>query len=387
MMLNFDVELEECAQIKVIGVGGGGNNAVNRMVEAQLKGVEFISVNTDKQALYTSKAEYKVQIGEKLTRGLGAGANPEVGKRAAEESKDEIVKLLQGADMVFVTAGMGGGTGTGAAPVVAGLAKEMGILTVGVVTKPFAFEGKIRMKNAEGGIAELKSKVDTLITIPNDRLLQIVQKNTSMLDAFAVADDVLKQGIQSISDLIAVEGLINLDFADVTTIMKDKGLAHMGIGSASGETRAIDAARQAIQSPLLETSIQGAKGVLLNVTGGPNLGLFEVNEASTLVMESCDPEANVIFGASIKEDLGDEIMITVIATGFEGLQNGALDLDTKPKSSIRSSLNTTVKQAVKEIEEEVIAEEKIEPPKKASIIEEDDDESMEIPTFLRRRRR
>ncbi|HBH3561726.1 TPA: cell division protein FtsZ, partial [Clostridioides difficile] len=294
--------------------------------------------------------------------------------------------LLQGADMVFVTAGMGGGTGTGAAPVVAGLAKEMGILTVGVVTKPFAFEGKIRMKNAEGGIAELKSKVDTLITIPNDRLLQIVQKNTSMLDAFAVADDVLKQGIQSISDLIAVEGLINLDFADVTTIMKDKGLAHMGIGSASGETRAIDAARQAIQSPLLETSIQGAKGVLLNVTGGPNLGLFEVNEASTLVMESCDPEANVIFGASIKEDLGDEIMITVIATGFEGLQNGALDLDTKPKSSIRSSLNTTVKQAVKEIEEEVIAEEKIEPPKKASIIEEDDDESMEIPTFLRRRR-
>jgi len=386
MMLNFDVELEECAQIKVIGVGGGGNNAVNRMVEAQLKGVEFISVNTDKQALYTSKAEYKVQIGEKLTRGLGAGANPEVGKRAAEESKDEIVKLLQGADMVFVTAGMGGGTGTGAAPVVAGLAKEMGILTVGVVTKPFAFEGKIRMKNAEGGIAELKSKVDTLITIPNDRLLQIVQKNTSMLDAFAVADDVLKQGIQSISDLIAVEGLINLDFADVTTIMKDKGLAHMGIGSASGETRAIDAARQAIQSPLLETSIQGAKGVLLNVTGGPNLGLFEVNEASTLVMESCDPEANVIFGASIKEDLGDEIMITVIATGFEGLQNGALDLDTKPKSSIRSSLNTTVKQAVKEIEEEVIAEEKIEPPKKASIIEEDDDESMEIPTFLRRRR-
>ncbi|HBE9724642.1 MULTISPECIES: cell division protein FtsZ [unclassified Clostridioides] len=385
-MLNFDVELEECAQIKVIGVGGGGNNAVNRMVEAQLKGVEFISVNTDKQALYTSKAEYKVQIGEKLTRGLGAGANPEVGKRAAEESKDEIVKLLQGADMVFVTAGMGGGTGTGAAPVVAGLAKEMGILTVGVVTKPFAFEGKIRMKNAEGGIAELKSKVDTLITIPNDRLLQIVQKNTSMLDAFAVADDVLKQGIQSISDLIAVEGLINLDFADVTTIMKDKGLAHMGIGSASGETRAIDAARQAIQSPLLETSIQGAKGVLLNVTGGPNLGLFEVNEASTLVMESCDPEANVIFGASIKEDLGDEIMITVIATGFEGLQNGALDLDTKPKSSIRSSLNTTVKQAVKEIEEEVIAEEKIEPPKKVSIIEEDDDESMEIPTFLRRRR-
>lgn len=381
-MLNFDVELEGYAQIKVIGVGGGGNNAVNRMVDAQLKGVEFIAVNTDKQALYTSKAEYKIQIGEKLTRGLGAGANPEVGKRAAEESKDEIVKLLQGADMVFVTAGMGGGTGTGAAPVVAQLAKEMGILTVGVVTKPFAFEGKIRMKNAESGIAELKSRVDTLITIPNDRLLQIVQKNTSMLDAFSIADDVLKQGIQSISDLIAVPGLINLDFADVKSIMKEKGLAHMGIGSASGENRAIDAARQAIQSPLLETSIKGAKGVLLNITGGSNLGLFEINEASSLVQESCDSEANIIFGASIREDLGDEIMITVIATGFESGQDMTLDLDDNKKSrpDTRASLNTTVKK--QEEKEEAIEVER-EEVKNTSIIEEDD---MEIPTFLRRRR-
>lgn len=379
-MLNFDVELDGFAQIKVIGAGGGGNNAVNRMVEAQLKGVEFIAVNTDKQALYTSKAEYKIQIGEKLTRGLGAGANPEVGKRAAEESKDEIVKVLQGADMVFVTAGMGGGTGTGAAPVIAQLAKEMGILTVGVVTKPFAFEGKVRMKNAENGIAELKSKVDTLITIPNDRLLQIVQKNTSMLEAFSVADDVLKQGIQSISDLIAVPGLINLDFADVTSIMKEKGLAHMGIGSATGENRAIEAARQAIQSPLLETSIRGAKGVLLNITGGSSLGLFEINEASTLVQESCDAEANIIFGASIREDLGDEIMITVIATGFNAGQEMVLDLEEK-KVNTRSSLNTVIKQSAPEVKEEIAITR--EEPKRSNIIEDDD---MEIPTFLRRRR-
>ena len=248
-MLNFDVEMNNFAKFKEIGVGGGGNNAVNRMVEAQLKGVEFIAVNTDRQALYTSKAEHKIQVGEKLTRGLGAGAIPEVGKKSAEESKDEILKVLEGADMVFVTAGMGGGTGTGAAPVVAQLAKEMGILTVGVVTKPFAFEGKVRMKNAEHGIKELKSKVDTLLTIPNDRLLQIVLKNTSMLEAFSLADDLLKLGIESISALIAAPGLINLAFADVQSIMKEKGLAHMGMGRAQGENRAIEAARQSIQSP------------------------------------------------------------------------------------------------------------------------------------------
>ncbi|CEI73798.1 MULTISPECIES: cell division protein FtsZ [Romboutsia] len=389
-MLNFDVETDGLAQIKVIGAGGGGNNAVNRMVEAQLQGVEFIAVNTDKQALLTSKAEYKIQIGEKLTRGLGAGANPEVGKRAAEESKDEIVKVLQGADMVFVTAGMGGGTGTGAAPVIAQLAKEMGILTVGVVTKPFLFEGKVRMKNAENGIAELKSKVDTLITIPNDRLLQIVQKNTSMLDAFSIADDVLKQGIQSISDLIAVPGLINLDFADVTSVMKEQGLAHMGLGSASGENRAIEAARLAIQSPLLETSIRGARGVLLNITGGPNLGLLEINEASTLVNESCDPEANIIFGASIREDLGEEIMITVIATGFdENNHDLGYKIAEKPKATSRPTLNTQPTQPAPQMQKTSIIEEKEEiiapkeEPKRSSFMEEDE---MEIPTFLRRRR-
>lgn len=390
-MLNFDVETDGLAQIKVIGAGGGGNNAVNRMVEAQLQGVEFIAVNTDKQALLTSKAEHKIQIGEKLTRGLGAGANPEVGKRAAEESKDEILKVLQGADMVFVTAGMGGGTGTGAAPVIAQLAKEMGILTVGVVTKPFLFEGKIRMKNAEAGITDLKSKVDTLITIPNDRLLQIVQKNTSMLDAFSIADDVLKQGIQSISDLIAVPGLINLDFADVTSVMKEQGLAHMGLGSASGENRAIEAARQAIQSPLLETSIRGARGVLLNITGGPNLGLLEINEASTLVNESCDPEANIIFGATIREDLGEEIMITVIATGFDENHDNEMGfkIAEKPKAVQRPTINAqsitqtpppVQKPHIEEVEEVVIRKEE---PKKSSFMEEDE---MEIPTFLRRRR-
>ena len=392
-MLNFDVEMNNFAKIKVIGVGGGGNNAVNRMVEAQLKGVEFIAVNTDRQALYTSKAEHKIQVGEKLTRGLGAGANPEVGKKSAEESKDEILKVLEGADMVFVTAGLGGGTGTGAAPVVAQLAKEMGILTVGVVTKPFAFEGKVRMKNAEHGIKELKSKVDTLITIPNDRLLQIVQKNTSMLEAFSIADDVLKQGIESISDLIAAPGLINLDFADVQSIMKEKGLAHMGMGRAQGENRAIEAARQAIQSPLLETSIKGAKGVLLNITGGANLGLFEINEASTLVQESCDAEANIIFGATIKEELKDELMITVIATGFEDGQDMELDFN-KPKVNNTNQgfnqgftqtmntnpINETPRPVVKEVK---IEEEPVQSSTSSSYIENDD---MEIPTFLRRRR-
>ena len=316
-MLEFDVDMEQFAQIKVIGVGGGGNNAVNRMIESLLKGVQFIAVNTDKQALFTSKAEYRIQIGEKLTKGLGAGANPEIGKKAAEESRDDIHQALQGADMVFVTAGMGGGTGTGAAPIVAQIAKEMGILTVGVVTKPFTFEGKRRMMHAEQGIAELKDKVDTLVTIPNDRLLQVVEKKTSIMEAFKIADDVLKQGVQGISDLIAVPGLVNLDFADVKTIMFEQGLAHMGVGRASGEHRATEAAKQAIHSPLLETSIEGAKGVLLNITGGPNLGLFEVNEAAELVAQAADPDANIIFGAVIDEDLKDELRITVIATGFE----------------------------------------------------------------------
>src|SRR5690554_4291962 len=287
------------------------------MIEHGLKGVDFISVNTDKQALYVSQATQKIQIGEKLTKGLGAGANPEIGQKAAEESKDDIAQILKGADMVFITAGMGGGTGTGAAPIVAEIARELGILTVGVVTKPFIFEGKQRMINAEMGINDLKSRVDTLVTIPNDRLLQVVEKRTSMLEAFRIADDVLRQGVQGISDLIAVPGLINLDFADVKTIMKDAGSALMGIGSSSGENRAVESAQAAISSPLLETSIEGARGVLLNITGGSSLGLFEVNEAAEIIAEAADPEANIIFGAVIDETLEDEIRVTVIATGFD----------------------------------------------------------------------
>ena len=316
-MLEFDTELNQFAQIKVIGVGGGGNNAVNRMITSGLKGVEFISVNTDSQALNLSRAASKLQIGVKLTKGLGAGANPEIGAKAAEESREDLVQALRGSDMVFVTAGMGGGTGTGAAPIVAEVAKELGALTVGVVTRPFTFEGRKRAMQAEKGIAELKSKVDTLITIPNDRLLQVVDKHTTIHEAFRIADDVLRQGVQGISDLIAVPGLINLDFADVKTIMMNTGSALMGIGQATGENRAADAARKAISSPLLETSIEGAKGVLLNITGGPNLTLFEVNEASEIIAEAADPEANIIFGAVIDENMKEEVRVTVIATGFD----------------------------------------------------------------------
>ena len=305
------------AKIKVIGVGGAGNNAVNRMVEEGLKGVEFISINTDRQALNLSKATKKMQIGEKITKGLGAGANPDIGAEAAEESREEIAEMLKGADMVFVTAGMGGGTGTGGAPVVAQIAKEMGILTVGVVTKPFVFEGNKRMQSAERGLAELKQNVDTLVVIPNSKLLDIVDRKASIVDAFKMADDILKQGVQGISDLIAIPGLVNLDFADVKTVMLDTGMAHMGIGRASGENRAEDAAKQAIQSPLLETSIEGARGVLLNITGGPDMGLYEVNVAAELIQKCVDPEANIIFGAVIDEKLGDEIVITIVATGFE----------------------------------------------------------------------
>lgn len=316
-MLEFDIDVAQFAQIKVLGVGGAGNNAVNRMIEAELKGVEFIAINTDKQALMLSKANQKIQIGDKITKGLGAGANPEAGKRAAEETREEIAQHLKGSDLVFVTAGMGGGTGTGAAPVVAEVAKEMGILTIAVVTKPFSFEGKPRANNAEKGIKELEQYVDTLVIIPNDRLLQVVGKGTSLLDAFKVCDDVLRQGIQGISDLISQPSLINLDFADVQTIMKDKGLAHMGIGIGTGEDRAIDAARQAIASPLLETSIDGAKSVLINITGDASLGLMEIEEAASLIAEASDPDANIIFGAGIDETLDNQARITVIATGFE----------------------------------------------------------------------
>ena len=344
-----DKMLDGSATIKVIGVGGAGNNAVNRMVESGIRGVEFISVNTDRQALQLSKAGTKIQIGEKITRGLGAGANPDIGAQSAEESKAEVTEALRGADMVFVTAGMGGGTGTGAAPIVAAAAREMGILTIGVVTKPFTFEGKKRLSQAERGIESLKSKVDTLVVIPNDKLLQIIDRKTSIVEAFKMADDVLRQGVQGISDLIAVPGLVNLDFADVKTIMLNTGMAHMGIGRASGENRAEDAAKQAIQSPLLETSIEGARGVIINITGGNDLGLHEVNTAAELVQRSVDPEANIIFGAVIDEELEGEIVITVIATGFEKVDSiSSIGVDKivskawdKKISSIPSSAEST----------------------------------------------
>ena len=305
------------ANIKVIGVGGGGNNAVNRMIEAGLQGVQFISVNTEDQVLEISKADVKIQIGEKLTRGLGAGANPQIGEQAALESKEEIIKALQGADMVFVTAGMGGGTGTGAAPIVAECAKDLGALTVAVVTKPFTFEGKRRREQAEKGTAYLKEKVDTIITIPNDKLLQMIDKKTPLKDAFLKADDVLRQGVQGISDLITTTGLINLDFADVKTVMSDQGEAIMGIGLGTGENRALDAVDAAIHSPLLETGIDGAQSILLNVTGGPDVSLYEINEAAEKIAEAVDPDANIIFGQVIDPDMEeDSIRITVVATGF-----------------------------------------------------------------------
>ncbi len=316
-MLQIETEMEKAAVIKVIGVGGGGCNAVNRMVEAGLKGVDFIAVNTDRQALNRCLAETKVQIGEKLTRGLGAGANPEVGQRAAEETLDEITALIDGADMIFVTAGMGGGTGTGAAPIIAKAARDMGILTVGVVTKPFTFEGAKRRKQAELGIGFLKRYVDSLVVVPNDKLLQNCEKNTSMLDAFRMADDVLRQGVQGISDLISDFALINVDFADVKSVMTDRGLAHMGTGHGKGENRAKDAVRAAIESPLLETSIAGAKAILLYVAGGYDLGMLEVSEIASMIEEQADRDCILIFGAAVSEEMVDEVAITVIATGFE----------------------------------------------------------------------
>ena len=319
----------DLASIKVIGVGGGGNNAVNRMIDAEVQGVEFIAVNTEAQILDKAAAENKIQIGEKLTKGLGAGAKPEVGEEAAEESKEDILKALQGADMVFVTAGMGGGTGTGAAPVVAQCAKEIGALTVGVVTKPFSFEGKVRMRNALTGIEKLKANVDTLLIVPNDRLLQTVDKKTSLKDAFKIADDVLRQGIQGISDLITVPGVINLDFADVTSIMKDAGYAHMGVGSAKGAGKAENAAKAAISSPLLETSIAGAHGVIINITSSPDIGLEDVETAAGLITQSAHPDANIIWGTAFDENLSDEMRVTVVATGF----------DNKAADGLRSSLN------------------------------------------------
>ncbi len=320
-MIEFEMDTHDTntnfAAIKVIGVGGAGTNAVNRMVDTGLQGVEFIAINTDSQALAMCKAENKIQIGEKVTKGLGAGANPDVGQKAAEENRENISDAIKGSDLVFVTCGMGGGTGTGAAPVIAEIARDMGILTIGVVSKPFLFEGRQRMKNAESGIERLKAHVDTLVVVPNDRLLSVVSKGTTMTEAFKIADDTLRQGIQGISDLIAVPGIINLDFADVRTIMQSRGLAHMGIGVGKGENRMVEAAKMAISSPMLETSIDGARAVLINITGGPDTSIIDINEAAQLITAAADEEANIIFGAGIDENMKDEVKITVIATGFE----------------------------------------------------------------------
>ena len=343
-------KVSQLVEIKVIGIGGGGGNAVNRMIEAKLGGVKYISVNTDAQVLAFSNAEYKIQIGSSITKGLGSGSNPDIGRKAVEEDKDKISKTLQGADMVFITAGMGGGTGTGGAPLVAQISKDLGALTVGVVTKPFSFEGRKRMQQAEEGIKLLKEKVDTLIVIPNDKLLQVVGRNTSILDAFKVSDEVLLQGIQGITDIIVQAGLINVDFADVKMIIEDAGSAIMGVGRSSGEDRAIKAAEKAISSPLLDTTIEGAKGILFNISGSPNLTLYEVNEAAEIIAKAANPEANIIFGAVIDPELKDEIKITVIAAGFDKMEK---------------------RKEVEELREISLSKEKI------------NYNDLEIPTFLR----
>ncbi|WHZ00503.1 cell division protein FtsZ [Neobacillus sp. YX16] len=379
-MWDFEMDIDQVARIKVIGVGGGGNNAVNRMIEDGVQGVEFIAVNTDAQALKLSKAEIKMQIGATLTRGLGAGANPEVGRNAVEESRKQIQEVLKGADMVFVTAGMGGGTGTGAAPAIAQISRELGALTIGVVTRPFGFEGRKRATNAAAGIDLMREAVDTLIIVPNDRLLQIVDKKTPMIQAFREADNVLRQGVQGISDLIAVPGLINLDFADVKTIMSNQGTALMGIGLAKGKDRAVEAAKKAISSPLLETSIDGAQGVLMNITGGSNLSLYEVQEAADIVSSAADKELNMIFGSIINEDFKDEIMITVIATGFSETELSSRksaaaptrDTNSRPQSQGFSRREQSVQ------EEPVQSNER---PRQQL------EDGLDIPTFLRNRNR
>ncbi len=372
-------DIENFALIKVVGIGGGGSNAVNRMIRAELLGVEFIAVNTDAQALLLSDAPHKLRIGDKVTKGLGSGADPTVGRKSAEDDSEKLYEALKEADMVFVTAGMGGGTGTGAAPIIAEIAKDVGALTVAVVTKPFSFEGAKRRLLAEQGIAELVDKVDTLITIPNDRLLQVVEKKTSMVDAFRIVDDVLRQGVQGISDLITVPGLINLDFADVKTIMTNAGSALMGIGHGSGESRAADAARQAIMSPLLEQSIDGARGVLFTITGGPDLTLFEVNEAAEIIHAAADPEANIIFGAVIDERMGGEVKISVIATAFEQAR------------AIRRLEGPMYKRQAPSVEQRTAPAVAVAPPPMTQPHPKTEEtkkyaaDDLEVPSFLRRR--
>lgn len=382
MLLEFDANLDQNARIKVIGVGGGGGNAVNRMIEDGIEGVEFIAVNTDAQALKLSRAGITMQIGTALTRGLGAGANPEVGKLAVDESRMHIEEVLEGADMVFVTAGMGGGTGTGAAPAIAAIAREQGALTIGIVTRPFTFEGKRRSMNAAKGIEAMRQAVDTLIIIPNDRLLGVVDKKTPMLAAFREADNVLRQGVQGISDLIAVPGLINLDFADVKTIMSNKGTALMGIGIAEGEGRAVEAVKQAISSPLLEQSIEGAQGVLLNITGGNDLSLYEVQEAADIVASSSDEELNMIFGSIINENLKNKIIVTVVATGFEDSDIPSMNTSSRPLLTRRQNLRREEQRHP--ANEPQKREEVLQPFAGYPQFKED---SLDTPTFLRNRNR
>jgi cell division protein FtsZ len=384
-MWDFDMNIDQVARIKVIGVGGGGNNAVNRMIEGGVQGVEFIAVNTDAQALNLSKAEIKMQIGAQLTRGLGAGANPEVGRKAVEESRRQLEDVLKGADMVFVTAGMGGGTGTGAAPAIAEISRAIGALTIGVVTRPFGFEGRKRAQNAANGIELMSDAVDTLIIVPNDRLLQIVDKRTPMIEAFREADNVLRQGVQGISDLIAVPGLINLDFADVKTIMSNQGTALMGIGVAKGEGRAVEAAKKAISSPLLETSIDGAQGILMNITGGKDLSLYEVQEAADLVASAADKELNMIFGSIINENFKNEIMITVIATGFEERQTRTIKSSTQP-SKERTQIQSQPRHEQPRHEQPRYEQVRHEEPEyDKGPYGQEQEESLDIPTFLRNR--
>jgi len=390
--------VDNFASIKVVGIGGGGGNAVNRMIEEGLGGVEFIAINTDAQALMLSKAKTRVRIGDKLTRGLGAGGSPEIGRKAAEESADELYEVLRGADMVFITAGMGGGTGTGGAPIVAQVAKELGALTIGVVTRPFTFEGARRIQTAEAGIEALKSQVDTLIVIPNDRLLQIVDKRATLQDAFRMADDVLRQGIQGISELITVPGLINVDFADVRTIMSEGGAALMAVGSASGDDRARKAAEDAISSKLLDVTIDGARGILFNITGGPNMGMHEVSEAAAIIKETAHPEVNLIFGAAIDENMGDEIRITLIATGFEQTRVTSRRPVQPSQRAARPEVATQRPVAASRPEpapqpealpEEGAVDEEPQPPARSSADDFKrkvyDTDDLDIPTFLRRR--
>ncbi len=363
-------DITPVAQIKVIGLGGGGSNAVNRMVKSNVRGIEFLAVNTDSQALYHSEAPSKINIGKATTRGLGAGANPEVGKQAAEESSEEIKSMLQGADMVFITCGLGGGTGTGGAPVLAEIAKELGILTVAVVTKPFSFEGARRKVQGEEGLENLKNKVDTLITIPNDKILSLIDKKTPLMDAFTVVDDVLRQGVQGIADLITVHGMINVDFADVKTVMENAGSALMGIGYGTGENRAAEAAKAAIESPLLELDIVGAKGILFNITGGNDLSMFEVDEAARIITEAADPDANIIFGAVVNDSYTGEIKVTVVATGFDESKRGGATM-------YRGGIENRASAARKAPAGSGSGSEEANAPKKA-------ENELDIPAFIRR---